>query len=695
MHAVPGTPVTMEKDLPMLYKRTAVCRCIMSMIGFAVLLLSAGYAAGQEASITADVEDRASAAALHPSFLMDAEALQGLRDRIDEVAKDLPQLAGLQERIAAATPHPRLFMDAASVQRLHDRIAGDPTAEALFALVRKDAEALMTVAPVEYRKQGKRLLSVSREVIRRVLCLGLVYRVTEEPKFATRAILEMETAALFENWNPTHFLDVAEMTTALAIGYDWLYPLLNADQEALIRGAILEMGIAPSYLTRHGWVRGHNNWNQVCHGGMVLGALAILEHEPGLAAGVIVRALDGLPYAMRTYEPDGVYVEGPSYWEYGTEYNAMLIEVLETALGSDFGLSDASGFRKSAAFPLLMTGPTRLQFNFADCGQRSGPYIGPYWFARRWQDPGILYFEEQWVQKMVRGEAISRSRFFPFMLVWRDFETFPAPEHPLHWKGEGMNPVAVHRTSWTDPDAVYLAVKAGTPGAPHGHMDIGAFVLDADGLRWAVDFGAESYGALEARNLDIWNKRQHSDRWRIYRYHNISHNTLTVNGEEQKVNASAPITRFSAEAAFPYTVMDMGPVYEDQLARAERGFVLLPDGRVLIQDEIAAPDKAAQVRWAMATPGELQEVQNGSALLVQKDKRLRFEVLSPEGVSIETYSTEGPNEWDSPNPGTRQIGFQIELGAGEHATLTVLLSPGSVEEAERPNLLPLSQWTGP
>ena len=31
----------------------------------------------------------------------------------------------------------------------------------------------------------------------------------------------MLTAARFEDWNPSHFLDVAEMTFALAIGYDW------------------------------------------------------------------------------------------------------------------------------------------------------------------------------------------------------------------------------------------------------------------------------------------------------------------------------------------------------------------------------------------------------------------------------------------------------------------------------------------
>lgn len=663
--------------------RTAFCCVFIGLLSTA-LASGAEQNSGKEEPVTDEVSP--------PRTSMNEEALLRLREQAAQAAGALPVPSDLLDRIASAAPHPRLLMNDALAKTVRDRIASDATAGALFALLREDGDTVMKRPPSEFQKQGRRLLSVSREVLRRILYLSFLYRMTDEPGYATRALAEAEAAAAFPGWNPTHFLDVAEMTTALAIAYDWLHSELSEDQEALLRNAILDMGIAPSYLTRHGWVRGHNNWNQVCHGGMVLGALALAEHEPDLAAHVIVRALDGLPYAMRTYEPDGVYVEGPSYWEYGTEYNALLIEALETALGSDFGLSDAEGFRKSGAFPLYMTGPMGLQFNFADCGQRSGPYIGPYWFARRWQDPGILWFEEQWVQKLIRKEASGRSRFFPLLLIYRAFETFSPPGQPLHWKGEGKNPVAVHRSSWTDPNAVFLAIKAGTPSAPHGHMDIGSFVLEADGVRWAVDFGMESYGALEARNLDIWNVRQHSDRWRIFRYHNISHNTLTVNGEEQVVHAAAAITRFSDAAAFPHTVMDMSPVYADQLSRTERGFALLPSGRVLIQDEITAPDKAAQVRWAMNTPGEPQQMNGNYALLVQKDKRLHVEVLSPENATLEIYSTEPPNEWDSTNPGTRQIGFQIELGASESATLTVLLTPGSAEESTRPEPIPLSAW---
>ena len=152
------------------------------------------------------------------------------------------------------------------------------------------------------------------------------------------------------------------------------------------------------------------------------------------------------------------------------------------------------------------------------------------------------------------------------LLVWWDGKPAAEPRQPLAWKGEGINPVAVFRTSWTDPNAAFLAVKAGTPAANHGHMDTGSFIYEADGVRCALDLGAESYGKLEARGMGIWDRKQGSDRWRIFCYHNISHNTLTVDGAEQVVAARADFTRFSARKA--RAVMDLSAVYGGQLARA-------------------------------------------------------------------------------------------------------------------------------
>ena len=609
---------------------------------------------------------------------------------------ELPVNPEVAARIAAAAPHPRLLMSDADADKLRRRIGKNETAGAVFALVRQYADSLLAEPPVTYKKEGKRLLSVSREALKRVLNLAFAHRMTGEQKYAERAMVEMDAAAAFQNWNPSHFLDTAEMTAALALGYDWLLPLLSPEREARIRAAILEKGIGPSMSGNDSWARRDNNWNQVCNGGMAFGALALLEHEPALAERVITRALDGLPYAMRTYQPDGVYVEGPSYWEYGTTYNVLLIAALESALGGDFGLADFPGFRETGAFPLLMTGPTGDHFNFSDCGRRGACFPAVFWFARRWKEPGWAWSEHQWLEKLLRGDSAAQNRFLPLLLLWWDGRSAKKPQLPLCWKGEGQNPLVVMRSSWTDPDAVFLAAKAGTPFANHGHMDAGSFVLDADGARWALDFGAEGYGALEARGLDIWNRTQKADRWRVWRYHNSSHNTLTVDGAAQKVTARADFTEFSADKKFPHAVMDLGALYGGQLARAERGFALLPDGRVLVRDEVAAPDAPARVRWVMNTPAEVAENAPGRALLAQGDKRLLFQVLEPEGAVVETWSTEPHNEWDSPNPGTRQVGFEVLVPAGAERALSVLLTPGSVldKAPDTPPLRPLREWSG-
>lgn len=600
----------------------------------------------------------------------------------------------IRKHIEDAAPHPRLLMDAAAGTRVRDGIATNDTLGALFAILRNEADEILELPPSELNMTGRRLLSVSREVLRRVAYLGFAYRMTGKTHYAERAIVEMEAAAAFEHWNPLHFLDTAEMTAALAIGYDWLHDVLTEEQGATIRRAMLDKGIGPSYAGHDRWVRATNNWNPVCHGGLVLGALAMLEHDPELAARVVARAVNGVPRAMKEYEPDGVYPEGPGYWEYGVTYNVMLIAALESALGTDFGLADAPGFAESGAFPLFMTGPTGKHFNFSDCGPRRAPFPAVYWFARRFQDPGLAWAEHPWVEAMLHGDASARSRFLPLLLIWWDGHPPAIPSQPLHWKGEGINPLAVHRGSWTDPNAVYLAVKAGIPNAPHGHMDIGSFVLEADGVRWALDFGLQGYHGLEERGMRIWDLSQDSDRWRIYRYHNRSHNTLLVNDEGQIVSGSAPITAFSNGAVFPYTIMDMSDVYKGQLARAERGFALFRDGRVLIQDEIAADDAAARVRWAMTTPGETVDIRTGAVTLVHGDKRLLFEVLAPEASVVEIFSTKPPNEWDAPNPGTRQIGFHVELEPRASATLAVLLTPGSIRETAgaTPVLRALAQW---
>lgn len=65
---------------------------------------------------------------------------------------------------------------------------------------------------------------------------------TEQPqkKYLDRAEKEMLAIAAFSDWNPSHFLDVAEMTMAVAIGYDWTHDALSASSKSIIKEAILK-----------------------------------------------------------------------------------------------------------------------------------------------------------------------------------------------------------------------------------------------------------------------------------------------------------------------------------------------------------------------------------------------------------------------------------------------------------------------
>lgn len=94
--------------------------------------------------------------------------------------------------------------------------------------------------------------------------------------------------------------------------------------------------------------RATSNWNQVCNGGLVMGALAVWERRPDLTESDNRKGVGDNPRAMRSYAPDGVYPEGFGYWAYGTWYEVLMIESLRSALGGSAGLERAEGFLASA-----------------------------------------------------------------------------------------------------------------------------------------------------------------------------------------------------------------------------------------------------------------------------------------------------------------------------------------------------------
>lgn len=598
---------------------------------------------------------------------------------------ETPSQEQILQRAAPIPAHPRLFWTPKDEVAVREKIKSDPQLKAVWEAMRLSADQMLTEPVVVHRKDGRRLLGRSREALTRMMHLGFAFRLTGDQRYADRAMAEMKAMAEMPDWNPSHFLDTAEMTLAIAVGYDWLFEQLSPELRQASREAIEQKGLGP-YLrpgAKPHWEHGRNNWNQVCHAGMVAGALALLEDNPERAAQVVRRALVGLPDVMKVYDPDGTYPEGPGYWNYGTSFNVMLISMLESVFGTDFEVSRSPGFLKAGDFLLNIIGPTRHSFNFSDCGSGTGFSPAMTWFAARTGRPELMWFESELLERELASIRRSQGRnqgdrYFPLVLLWAKAGLKRKEPAALNWLGQGQNPLAVFRSSWTDPNAVFLAIKAGTPSASHAHMDIGSFVLEADGVRWSLDLGAQDYNKLEQRGVSLWDSRQGAERWSIFRYHNRGHSTLLIDDAEQVVASQAPISEFSADPKNAFAVVDLSATYAGQVAGATRRFALQPDRGVVIEDQLTGGLKPAKVRWGMVTPARLKVAGANRAWLEKDGKRLQLEVLAPATVTIESWPADHPpRDYDSPNPGVSVVGFTAPIQAGEKLRLKVVLRPGA------------------
>jgi hypothetical protein len=589
--------------------------------------------------------------------------------------------------------HPRILLLADEEQSIRSAISQDLVWAQMHDAIVRESEAMLAVPVLERIQIGRRLLDKSRECIRRMFFLSYAWRMTGEEKYLKRAEKEMLTISNFTDWNPTHFLDVAEMTMGMAIGYDWLFDKLSDESKAIISDAIVKKGLVPSLNVKYnGWLQATHNWNQVCNAGMSYGALAVSSEYPELARLILDRALNTIHLPMADYRPDGAYPEGYSYWGYGTSFNVMFLSAMEKAFSSDFGLSTAPGFLQTAAFREHMVGVTGLPFNWGDCGPTAGLNPSMFWFAGKNNDPSLLWREKSYLQ----GDfsKFRNDRLLPAIMIWgKDIplEKVAAPSSTF-WTGQGPNPVSLMRTSWSDPNAIYLGFKAGSASVNHAHMDIGSFVMESDGVRWAADFGMQDYESLESKGIRLFGRTQDAERWKIFRLNNFVHNTLTVNKQLQLVKGYAKIDRHSDTKEFAFAVSDLSSVYENQLAAVRRG-VAVTDGKyVVVQDELTARDTTTVVRWTLLTPAEVTITGKNTAILKKDGKQLFLRVTSPARVNLKTWSTQPTTDYDAPNPGTTLVGFEVNVPPKKSAVFHVMLIPAAAEKIAKAQITPLENW---
>jgi hypothetical protein len=570
------------------------------------------------------------------------------------------------------------------LENLRTRHGNDEVLQKCLRDVLAEADDCAKKSMLTYRKVGPRLLSVSRECLRRIYALGLAYRWTGEEKYAQKAAENMLTVCAFKDWNPSHFLDTAEMSHAVGLGYDWLHSYLDAGTRKKIKAGLIKNGLEPGlevYGRDRGWVRSEHNWNQVCNGGLIVGALAIAESDPQYAEQIIPAAVQSLPRALKSYGPDGAWGEGPGYWSYATHYTAYGLAALQSALGKDFGLLRTKGLAEAGNFPVYTTGPTGYYLNLADVGERSSrrPMPCMFWLARTFDNP--LYAEAEHAE-------LARRTARPQHVVWYVPPPQKAPvARDLDRRFRGPVEVAVFRSVWDDPEALWVGVKAGYNQVNHGHLDLGNFELDALGVRWARDLGSDNY------NLPgYWSKGRGGTRWSYYRLNSKSHSVPLLNGEDQDPMAESNFHNIQMKTSSPFVIVDLTVAYKKCAGGTVRGVAMVGNRRaVLVQDEFDI-EKPCEVTWAMTTDAQITNTGGGTAVLALRGRELIARVLSPAGAEFAVESAEQKPPQRT-NKGVRRLLVRLPQAKG-NVRVAVLLSPvwkdGNPVSSVR--LRPLADW---
>ncbi|MEI7503189.1 MAG: heparinase II/III family protein [Paludibacter sp.] len=596
--------------------------------------------------------------------------------------------------------HPRLFMLKGEEREIKKRVLAESLFRDLHHLIIKESDKMLVLPELTRNQIGRRILHTSAEAKRRIIFLSYSFRMTGNKAYAKAAEKVMLDMSKFNDWNPSHFLDVAEMTAGLAIGYDWLYDELPASSKEIIARAIQKMGLEEAKdETKCWWLRVDMNWNQVCNAGISLGALALFENDPAGSTALLNRALQSIKLPMDVYQNNGAYPEGYSYWIFGTANNVLLLDMFEKAFKSDFGLCEMPGFMETAAFEQQMEGPKTAQylipfeksienenfnmvsqsFSFGDARINTGVLSPMYWFAAKSNNWSLLWNEVSKLKRELENnpEGLTKDYTLPFLLVWGykiNLKEITVPNDKMY-VGQCKGAMSVMRTSWDAATAIYLGVKAGTETHSHAHMDAGSFVMDANGVRWAMDFGSQNYESLESKGIDLFKMTQESPRWDVFRLNNLAHNTLTFNNKKHWIAGVSTIENPIEKEGLMSVKTDISSFFPTDAKKVERTFSIIDNKYVQIQDRIVTAEKQDTIRWNMLTTAIPKIKNNKTILLKQNGKELLLTMEGDATIHAKTWTTESTKSYDASNKGTVFVGFEIIIPVNSDRVFSAQLKP--------------------
>lgn len=553
------------------------------------------------------------------------------------------------------TEHPRLFYGKKEIEALKKAAESSAEIRQEIDKIREKCEKLMTrgllteeYANSVYSQHGNfyeigSLLTDFAESFTIMYLLG-------EDKYVPKMKEALLYYADFAAWTgpankdrkiPWHSdLSTTRILYGFAVAYDGMYGEFTDEERALIRGAMMKLGINPLLTdwlydgTRiHALDSMGHNWWSVCTAFAGIGLCAIYDEVDGSMEILenVMRSMrmfceyegDALLNKVANFDSKGMFYESCNYFNYGIGELCRFLFAWRRCF-EDEGESRFPVLDKVPSAYLSMVYPTsgserNLHVNFGDSPLSGSGFIGL---------PRYL------ILLGCGGENLKR--YYNRAKQNRDILDLLYPEILDSWDGKSPEypktelfpdtGLAFLRSSDKE-DAVMLAVRCGFTWN-HAHDDAGSFILFKNGETVLMDSGTVNYGRSD------------------YTKHYCSgeaHNIVTVNGKAQFSETNyrgnkfpGKIPHFMEDGELAYLLADATGPMCDACMRNHRSFIrLCEDIFVIIDDLYTYAD--SEFAWLLHYSGSMTE-EVGRMVIESEKNRLAVTTVTPQNYSVERRS---------------------------------------------------------
>lgn len=578
---------------------------------------------------------------------------------------------------------PRLIHTAQGWAYLKGLPAADPIAAKLLENLKKSGETLLE-KPEITRVYGTEMgpVNPATQAVCRMATLGVLHHVDGDPKWKERAVREVTglTDPAFGDWYCEEPNVTKDLVLAACLGYDWFKDGFNAEQTKKLREYIDQKGVdvlvaalkgepipETARVRAPGTVATKEDKPKAAKkpdaeepeiideermsisAVLIMAAICMADDDPPVSKKALEAVGRTFSKGLAQFSPGGVWPEGLEAGDVAMDYAAMVLQTLRTCGGGDFGLSLLEGIPQIGLARLHFVGPTRSLFNYGDARSNalSRPWVSN-WLSGVHGNPGLPAASVGAPQSESAAHLGLAGHYLYLNPQAMGYGT-PAAFDYVSPGGE----LAALRSAWGDPKAVYFAFKGGNNEVPSAQLDIGSFVLDAGGVRWAVELGAEGD---RVSGYDPAPDR--TKRYNFYLAGTKGQNTLVMGGgkdepeekpDPKKSGGKAPppapapgnqeldgkgvFIGFHSTPERGIAILDMNDAYRKAKV-AQRGAMMVrgPQPYLLLQDDLQLRG-TTDVEWKLHTKSEVAATGN-KATFTQGANNLTAVLLSPPGAQF-------------------------------------------------------------